>query len=116
MLVQRWCRERAGSSGQEAVHEGGEALVGVCMPCVGEVYRDHGGFELGMAQGALDEPGMHASFEQMGGVGMPQGMEGDTYVGEPSSLFGCAEGALDTGATHRGGCGRTLALVAPRGG
>src|SRR2546430_6470349 len=69
-----------------------------------------------MAQGALDEPGMHAGFEQMGGVGMPQGMEGDTCLGEPGSLFGFAEGALDTGATHRGGCGRTLSLVAPCGG
>src|SRR5262245_27724761 len=52
----------------------------------------------------------------MGGVGMPQGMDGDTCFGEPGSLFGFAEGALDTGATHWGGGGRTLSLVAPRGG
>ena len=28
------------------------------MPCMGEVEGEHGGCELGMAQGALDEPGV----------------------------------------------------------
>jgi hypothetical protein len=30
----------------------------------GEVEGEHGGFELGMPQVALDEPGIHARFEQ----------------------------------------------------
>lgn len=98
------------------MHEGVETLISLFMPFVGEVEVEHGGFELGMSQVALNEAGIHASFEQMGGIRMPQGMDGDTYFGEPSSLFGFAEGALDTGATHRGGCGRTVSLVAPRGG
>ncbi len=38
--------------------EGVEALVGILMPCVGEMEGDHGGCELGLAQGALDEPGV----------------------------------------------------------
>ena len=63
----------AGWSWQEPVHEGIEALVGLFMPCVGEVEGDHGGFEWGMSQGALDEAGIHTSFEQMGGVGMAAG-------------------------------------------
>ena len=90
------------------MHEGVEALVGLFMPFVGEVEGDHRGFELGVPQVALDEPGVHASFEQMGGVGMPQGMDGDAHCGDPGPVFGCAEGALDTGATHRGGRRRTL--------
>jgi hypothetical protein len=53
------------------VHEGIEALVGIFMPFVGEMEVDHRGFELGMAQVALDEPGIHAGFKEMGGVGMP---------------------------------------------
>ena len=52
------------------MHEGVEALVGIFMAFVGEVYIDHGGCELCMPQGALDETGVHASFEQRGGVGV----------------------------------------------
>ena len=53
------------------MHEGVEALVGIFMPFVGEVYIDHGGFEWCMPQVALDETGIHAGFEEMGGVRMP---------------------------------------------
>src|SRR5438093_7547632 len=40
------------------------------MPLVGEVEVEHGGFELGVPQVALDEAGIHAGFKQMRGVGM----------------------------------------------
>src|SRR5262249_32970076 len=33
-----------------------------------------------------------------------------------STVLGCAEGALDTGATHRGSCRRTLCMIPPGGG
>ena len=71
---------------------------------------------MGMPQGALDEPRIDAGFKEMGGIRMSEGMDGDTCFGEPGSLFGGPEGALDTGATQRGGCGRAVSLVAPRGG
>jgi hypothetical protein len=45
------------------VHESVKARVGVFMPFVGEVEGEHGGFELGMPQVALEEPGIHAGFE-----------------------------------------------------
>ena len=70
------------------------------MPCVGEVYIDHGRFELGMSKVALDETGIDAGVEEMGGVGRPQGMDGDAHCGDPGTSCGGAEGALDTGATH----------------
>jgi hypothetical protein len=54
------------------VHEGVDALIGIFMAFVGEVEVHHRGFELGVPQVALDEPGMHAGFQQMGGVGMPE--------------------------------------------
>ena len=98
------------------MHEGVKALVGVCMPCVGEVEGEHGGCELGMPQGTLDETGMHASFEQRGGVRMPQGMDGDAHCCDLGPLFGCAEGALDAGATPRRGRRRTVGVIAPGGG
>jgi hypothetical protein len=93
-----------------------EALVGIRMPCVGEVEGDHGGFELGMAQVTLDKTGLDARFEQMGGVGMAQRMDGHTGFGEPGTLCGFAEGTLDTGATHGEGRRRTVFLIAPSGG
>lgn len=69
-----------------------------------------------MPQVALDEPGIHASFEQMRSVGMPQGMDSDAHFGDPSTVFGFTEGALGTGATHGIGSRRALFLIAPRGG
>jgi hypothetical protein len=43
-------------------------------------------------------------------------MDGDAHFGDTGSLFGCAEGALDTGATHRGNRRRSLDVTAPSGG
>ena len=47
---------------------------------------------------------------------MPEGMDGHAHFGDPGSLFGFAEGALDTGATHRGSRRRTVGVIAPGGG
>ena len=69
-----------------------------------------------MSQVALDEPGIHAGFKQMGGVGMPQGMDGHAHFGDSGTVFGFAEGALDTGAPHGRGSRRALFLITPSGG
>ena len=69
-----------------------------------------------MSEGALDESGVHASFEQMGGVRMPEGRDGYACFDDPSTVFGGAEGALDTGPTHGGGRGRTVVVIPPGGG
>src|SRR5215510_13375623 len=63
------------------------------MPCMGEGEGDHGRCELGVPQGALDEPGMHPGVEEMGGVGMPEGREGHAGWGDAGPVFGLAEGA-----------------------
>ena len=98
------------------MHEGVQALVGLFLPLVSEVEINHRGFELGVPQVALNKSGVHAGFEQMGGVGMPQGMDSDPCLGQAGALFGFAEGALDTGATHRESRRRTLGMMAPGGG
>src|SRR6266851_8215501 len=69
-----------------------------------------------MPQVALDEARIDAGFKEMGGVRMSEGMDGDTCLGDPGSLCGGPEGALDTGATHGGGRRRTLGVIAPSGG
>jgi hypothetical protein len=96
--------------------EGVEALVGIFMPCVGERSIDHGRFELGRSQGTLHEPGMHAGFKQMGGVRMPEGMDGSPHFGNTRTVFGGTAGALDAGATHGGSRCRTVLVIAPGGG
>jgi len=98
------------------LHEGIEALVGIFMPFVGEVEVNHGGFELGMSQGALDEPGIDTRFEQMGGRRMPEGMNGHAHFGHAGTVCGGTEGALDTGPTHGVTSRRTLLVVPPGGG
>ena len=69
-----------------------------------------------MPQGALDEPGVHASFEQMGSVRMAKGMNGHACFGNAGPVCGCAEGALDTGPTPGGGRRRTVWVIPPGGG
>jgi len=98
------------------VHEGVETLVGLFLACVGEVEGDHRGVEVGVPQGARHETGMHAGFEEMGGVGMPQGRDGHACCGDPGPVCGGAAGALDTGATHGRGSRSAVVVIAPSGG
>ncbi len=98
------------------MHEGVKTLVGLFLSLVGEVEVDHGRFELGMPEVALDETRVHARFEQMGGVGMSQGMDSDAHFGDTGALFGFTEGALDTAPTHGSSRGRALLVITPGGG
>jgi len=86
------------------------------MPFMGEVEVDHRGCELGMSQVPLNEARIDARFEQMGGVGVPEGMDGNAQFGDSSPVFGGTTGTLDTGATQRGSRRRTLGVIPPRGG
>jgi len=96
--------------------KGIEALGGVFLPCVGEVSIDPGRVEVGGPQGTLEKPGMHTGFKAMGGVGMPQGMDGDAPGGAPGPGLGGAAGALDPAPTHGSGRGRALLVIPPGGG
>jgi hypothetical protein len=98
------------------VHEGVEALVGVLMPCVGEVEGEHGRCEWGVPQGARDESGVHPGCEPMGSLGMPQGRDSDAHCGDPGSVLRCAEGTLHPGATQREGRRRTWGVLPPGSG
>jgi len=93
-----------------------DTLIGIFLAFLSEMEGDHGGFELGMAQGALEKAGVHAGFEELGGVRMPEGRDGHAHCGHAGTSFGGTEGALDTGPTHGRGRGRTLLVLPPRGG
>jgi len=80
------------------------------------VEGHHGGGELGVPQGALDEPGVHARCKPRGGVGRPERREGPTCGGDPSPVCGGAAGALDTGATPGSGRGWPVVVMPPGSG
>jgi hypothetical protein len=115
MLAQRRCRSRAGWSGQEPGQESVEALVGLCLPLVGEREGEHGRVEWGMAQGALAKSGMDASFEERGGGRMSEGRESHAQLGHASPLLGRTAGTLNAGAPQGRGR-RGPWLVSPPGG
>ena len=54
----------------ESLHDLIDQLTGILLPFLGKVEIDHGGFELGMAHVALDDPQVDSGFEEMGGIGV----------------------------------------------
>ena len=54
---------------------------------------DRGGGRGGMSQIVLDDAQVKASFQQMGGVGMSEGMNGDLFVNAAFS-YSCMESSL----------------------
>lgn len=85
------------------------------MPFGGEGYGEQGGGAVWRPQGAREEARIDAGCKKRRGLRMPAGRDGATGLAEPGALFGAPEGALDTGATPRGGGRRTLSWGAPRG-
>jgi hypothetical protein len=65
------------------------AVVGIFMTFVGEVSGDHRACEGCVPEVALDEPRMHAGFEQMGGVGMPTRFDIMLYLMDNSTASRC---------------------------
>src|SRR2546423_15596440 len=80
------------------------------------MQRAHGGFEVCMAHGTLHGAEVDASFEQMGGRGMPEGRGADVSLADTGALFGCATSALDAAAGQRGGGAGQVFLITASGG
>jgi hypothetical protein len=78
----------------------------------GQVGIDRGGHRTFMAEIDLDLTKVLALLQEVGGVGMAQGVDmGGLF--DAAGFEGQAESALQSGAAHRfGGCGRALAAVA----
>jgi len=75
-------------------------LTGVLLPLLGKVKIDHGGFDLGMAHVSLDDPQVDSGFEKMGGIGVAEGVNGDTLFVDSGSNLGATESPLDTAFGH----------------
>jgi hypothetical protein len=88
----------------ESLHDVIDDLAGVFLALLGEVEIEHGGFQSGVAQVALDDAQVDASFEEMSGVRMAQGVDGNALFEHPSGPHGLAKGALDAALGHRLGC------------
>ena len=67
----------------ESLHHVIDQLAGIFLALLGQVKIEHGGFESGMAHVALDDAQVDASFEEMGGVGMAQGVDRDALFCAP---------------------------------
>ena len=81
-----------------------------------ELQIDHGGLQAGVAHVLLDHPEIHARFEQMGGIAMAQGVDGDAALVDARRARGLAEGPLHAALGHRRGRrGRRAPVPAARG-
>jgi hypothetical protein len=85
----------------ESLHYLIDQLTGILLSLLGQVEIDHGGFKLGMSHVSLDDPQVDSGFEKMSGIGVAQGMNGDSFFLDSCSNLGPAEGALDTALGHR---------------
>ncbi len=89
----------------EARHHLIDPLPCIFLALIRAVKIDHGGFESRMTQVLLNYPEIDARFEQMGGIGMPEGMDGDPSLSDSCGIPGLPEGPLDTVNGHRRFCG-----------
>jgi hypothetical protein len=84
----------------ESLHHLIDQLAGIFLALLSKMQVDHGGFELGMAHVPLDDAEVDAGFEEMGGIAMAQGMDGDASFVDCGFRFGPTEGALDAALGH----------------
>ena len=94
----------------QALHYLIDQQAGILLAFLGKVEIDHGGFELGMAHVSLDDPQVDSGFEEMGGIGVAQGVNGDPFFSDACSNLGPTQGPLDTAFGH--GRGSVLCSIA----
>ena len=97
----------------EVLHERVDAVVGVLATFLCEMEIQGGGFDAGVSHVALDDAEVDAGLQEMGGVGVSQGMKGDAAFGGAGLEFGVSESALRGGLCH-GGVGTMGLVSAPR--
>jgi hypothetical protein len=85
----------------ESLHHVIDQLTGVLLALLGQVEIEHGGFEAGVAQVALNDAQIDAGFEEVGGVRMAQGVDRHALFVDPGLSLGLAKGALDAALGHR---------------
>lgn len=63
---------------------------------LGEVEVEHGGFQASMTHVLLNDAEVDAGFEEMGGIGVSKGVDGDILFSDTCFELGFAEGPLNT--------------------
>lgn len=84
----------------ESLHDVIDDLAGILLALLGQVEIEHGGFETGVTQVALDDAQVDAGFEEMSGIGMAQGVDRHALFEHPGLPLGLAKGALDAALGH----------------
>lgn len=79
----------------ESLHHMVDELRGILLTLLGQVEIEHGSFEAGVTEIALDDAQVDAGFQEMGGVGVAQGVDGHALFAYCGSALGVAEGVLD---------------------
>lgn len=85
------------------------------MPSLGQVEVDHSGLDVGMAEVALDQADVNALIEQMGSVGVAQGVNRDVLFINARPLERIPQSALHGGDSHWGSGLSHVGLPASRG-
>ena len=80
-------------------HHGVNDVVGMFMALGGEMEIDHGGVEAAVAEILLDAPDVDAGLQKMGGIAVPEGMNGDAFC-EVKLFHNASERALNRGIAH----------------
>jgi hypothetical protein len=99
----------------ESLHHMIDQLAGVLLALLSQVEIKHGGFEPGMAHVALDDTQIDAGFEEMGGVGMAQGVDRNPFFAHASVALGTAKSALDAAFGHGIDCRLEANSVSAKG-
>jgi len=107
------CGGRAhGGRASEVAHQGIEPLLVLGLAEGGQVGIDGRDHRAAMTEVDLELAQVFALFEEVGGVGMAQGVDRGVLL-DAAGIEGQAEGALECGAAHRlGGGAGALATVA----
>lgn len=82
------------------------------MALGGQVQIDHGGVEAVMPEVLLDAANVDTGFEQMSGITVAKGMDGNPFF-KIELCHSPSQGALDGGFFHRHGCRGTFFAASP---
>lgn len=84
----------------EPLHGGVDDFAGVFRSLLGEMKIDHGGFKACMSHISLDDSGIDAGFQKVGGIAMAKAVNGYSPLGNAGGELGPSKGPLRTVKSH----------------
>ena len=79
----------------KSFHQPVDDFIGVFMTFLSQMQIHHGGFQLRMAEIALDDAQIHAGFQKMRGIGVAQRMNGHPAFFDAGGMHRLTETALN---------------------